>query len=67
MQQLFLIQVYGYVFPILHGPYKSDAGRLRKAKECLRDNPGTVFRLGLVDGKIEVCPFTEVELPYPHQ
>jgi hypothetical protein len=66
----YLVQVCGDTFPVIYGPFRQDSGRLRKAKTCQRENPGTVFRLNITltpSFKIEVAPFSEEELPCPFQ
>ncbi len=47
MNRLFLIQVCGDVEPILHGPYKTDAERLKKAKRLHKEDEGTLIRLDI--------------------
>jgi hypothetical protein len=61
-----LIQVWGDVWPILFGPYKTDRERLRKAKQLNKEDPGTLLRLSIdKNGKPFVCPFSAAELPLP--
>jgi len=47
MNRLFLIQVCGDVEPILHGPYKTDAERLKKAKRLYKEDEVTLIRLDI--------------------
>jgi hypothetical protein len=64
---MYLIQVWGDVEPILHGPYKTDGSRLRKAKQLYKEDEGTVIRLDIDgEGKPQVEPFSEAELPCPY-
>ncbi len=64
MNRLFLIQVWGDVEPILHGPYKTDAERLKKAKRLHKEDEGTLIRLDIdVEGVPKVEPFSGSELP----
>ena len=62
--RLFLLQMWGDVEPILHGPYKTDTERLRQAKQLQKEDEGTLIRLDIdADGGPHVKPFSEAELP----
>jgi hypothetical protein len=64
MNRRFLIQVWGDVEPILHGPYKTDAERLRKAKRLHEEHEGTLIRLDIdAKGTPQVEPFSASEFP----
>lgn len=64
MSRHFLIQVWGDVEPILHGPYKTDAERLRQAKRLHEEDRGTLIRLDIdAKGAPQVEPFSGSELP----
>ena len=59
---MYLIQVWGDVKPILHGPFKTDGVRLRKAKQLRKEDIGTLIRLDIDEGKPHVEPFSGAEL-----
>lgn len=58
-----LAQVCGDVEPILHGPYKTDAARLKAAQQLRREDEGTLFRLDIRDDQTPfVYAFSELEV-----
>jgi hypothetical protein len=62
-----LIQVWGDVEPMLHGPFKTDEKRLQKAKKLLREDEGTLFRMNIdAEGLPYVESFSGEELPNPY-
>ena len=64
MNRLFLIQVCGDVEPILHGPFKTDSSRLKKAKRLHEEDEGTLIRLDIdAKGVPQVEAFSGSELP----
>jgi hypothetical protein len=64
---MYLILVLGDVEPILYGPYTTDKSRLRRAKRLHMDDNGTLLRLNIDgEGRPEVEPFREAELPCPY-
>ncbi len=52
----YLIQVWGDVQPILHGPYPDDDSRHSAALDLAREDEGTIIALDLDAGKPEVHP-----------
>ena len=63
-QTRWLVQVWGDVQPTLHGPFKTDAGRLKKARALQREDEGSLIRLNLdAEGAPHVEPFSGAELP----
>jgi hypothetical protein len=64
MNRLFLIQVCGDVEPILHGPFKTDSSRLKKAKQLHDNEEGSLIRLDIdAKGVPQVEAFSGSELP----
>jgi hypothetical protein len=64
---MYLIQVWGDVEPVLHGPYNTDGSRLKKAKQLRTENEGALIRLDIDgEGKPQVKPFSGAELPCPY-
>ena len=64
MNRLFLIQVCGDVEPILHGPFKTDSSRLKKARRLHEEDEGTLIRLDIdAKGVPQLEAFSGSELP----
>ena len=55
---------WGDVEPILHGPFKTDSSRLKKAKRLDKEDEGTLIRLDIdAEGVPQVEALSKSELP----